>query len=127
MLTRVDETDQLGSDADTEIMATPEFWGTLIGETFAVPVDEGAAVDSSSVRARTRSLGCGDPEGLQPFEQSTPNCFHLDDKALKVTEDLFDESQNCAGLEAARSENVANDHAGTLGRRLICDLYTNDI
>lgn len=39
-----DEPNQLGSDADTEIMATPEFWGTLTG---AVPVTDDAAIDSS--------------------------------------------------------------------------------
>jgi hypothetical protein len=107
-----DETDQLDSDADTEIMATQESWGTLIGGNFAVPVGENAAVDSSSVRASTTSPVCEDPECLQLFEQSTPNCFYFDEKALKTTENSFDASQNCSGLET-RSENVANGHAGT--------------
>lgn len=91
------ERDQLGSDAETEIMATPEFWGTLTGGDFAIPADEGAAVGSSSGSAPTRSLVCEDPEGLQPFEQLTPT---------------FDASQTCRGLEAARNENVGNGHAG---------------
>ncbi|GFF95341.1 hypothetical protein IFM47457_10307 [Aspergillus lentulus] len=81
------ETDQLGSDADTWILTTPELRGTLTGENVAVLVDEGAPVDSSSIRA--------------PFEQST----------LKLTEDSFDASQNCSGIKAARSENVVNDQA----------------
>ncbi|KAJ5489166.1 hypothetical protein N7539_004056 [Penicillium diatomitis] len=106
-----DEPDRLGSDADTEIIATPEFWETLIGRNLAAPVDEGEAVDSSSVRAPTRSLVCEDPEDLRSFEQSTPNCFHFDDKALKVAEISFDASQVCSGPGAARSENVAIGHA----------------
>lgn len=61
---RRDETDLLGSNADTKIMATSEFWGTLTGGNLAVPVDKLAAIDSSSVRASTRSLVCEDPEGL---------------------------------------------------------------
>lgn len=31
-----------------------------------------------------------------------------------MTDDSFDASQNCSGLQAARTENVANGHAGTL-------------
>jgi hypothetical protein len=103
------ETDQLGSDADTGILTTPELWGTLTGGNVAVLVDEGAAVDSSSIRA--------------PFEQSKTNCFHFDDKTLKLTEDSFDASQNCSDIKAARSENVVNDHAGTLSQRLLLLLY----
>lgn len=49
-----DETYRL-SDADTEILAISEFWGTLIGESFTALADEGEAVPSSSVRAQTRS------------------------------------------------------------------------
>jgi hypothetical protein len=49
-------------------MATPEFWGTLTNGNFAVPIDEGVAVDSSSVRALTRSLVSEDLEGLYLFK-----------------------------------------------------------
>lgn len=94
-----DERDLLGSDADTEIMATPEFWGTLTGGDFAIPADEGVAVGSSFGSAPTRSLVCKDLEGLPLFEQLTPT---------------FDVSQTCRGLEAARNENVGNGHADTL-------------
>lgn len=45
-----DETHKLGSDADTEIMATSKCWGTLISGKFAGPVDESVAIDSSSDR-----------------------------------------------------------------------------
>ncbi|KAJ5687708.1 hypothetical protein N7536_010327 [Penicillium majusculum] len=91
-------------------MATPEFWA-LTGGNFAVPVYKDEAVDSSSVRAPTRSPVCEDPEDLQSFEQSTPNCFHLDGKAPKVTENSFDALENCSGLKATRIEGVANsDH-----------------
>jgi hypothetical protein len=113
-----DEPDQLGSNADTVTMATPEFWGTLTGGNFALPADEATAVDSSSVCALTRSLVGEDLEDPHPFEQSNPDCFHFDDKALKATEDSFDASQNYLGLETARSEDVVNGDPGTLSRRL---------
>lgn len=67
-----DEPGHLGSDADTKIMTTPEFREALIGRNLAAPVDEGEAVDSSFIRAPTRSLVCEDPEDLRSFEQSTP-------------------------------------------------------
>lgn len=107
-----DEPTQLGSDADTEIMATPEFWGTLTGANVAVPVKDDAAIDSS-VRVPIRPLVCEDPEGPQPFEQSTPNCFQSEYKALKVTENSFDASRECPRFGAARRESVASDHGGT--------------
>lgn len=113
-----DGTDRLGSDADTAIMATPEFWETLIDERFTVLADEGEAVGSSFIRAPTRSPVCEDPEDLLPFEQSSANRLHLDDKTLKVTESLFDVLRNCSGLRAAKRENVANGQAGKFSRRL---------
>lgn len=112
-----DKTDQLSSDADTEIMATPEFWA-LISGNFAVPVYKGEAVDSSSVRAPTRSPVCEDPKDLRSFEQSTPNCFHLDGKSPKVTKNSFDALENCSGLKATRIEEVANSDVSTLSQRL---------
>lgn len=99
-------------------MATPEFRGTSTGVNLAVPVGEAAAVNSSSVRAATRSLVGEDPEDLQPFKQSTLNCSHLDDKPLKVTEDSFNASQKCLDLEVVRSEKGANGLGGTFGGRL---------
>ncbi|OQD78027.1 hypothetical protein PENANT_c097G09795 [Penicillium antarcticum] len=59
-----DEAEQLGSDADTEVMATPEFWEKLIDENFPAPADERA--------------DC--PEEPRILEQ---NCPRLDDKATK--------------------------------------------
>ncbi|KAJ5374509.1 hypothetical protein N7517_006515 [Penicillium concentricum] len=82
-----DETNQLSSDADTEIMAIPEFWA-LTGGNFTVPVYKGEAVP-------TRSPVCEDREDLRSFEQSTPNCFHLDGKAPKVT--VFGRVSNSRG------------------------------
>jgi hypothetical protein len=101
-----DETDQLGSDANTEIMATPEFWGTLTGENLTVPVNEEA--DFSFVS--TRLPVWEDPEGLQPFEQSTPNCCQSDHKAYSC-----DASRECPRVRTARRDSVASDHGGTLG------------
>ena len=76
------EPDQLISDADTEIMTSPEFWGTLTGANFAVPVKVNAAIDSP-VRVPIGSLVCADPEGLQPFEQSTTDSAQSDQKSLE--------------------------------------------
>lgn len=39
---RHDGIDQLDSDADIEIMATPEFWETWVDESLTVPADEGS-------------------------------------------------------------------------------------
>jgi hypothetical protein len=107
------EPDQLGSDADTEIVATPEFWGTLTGAHVAVPVKDDAAIDSS-VRVPIRSLVCEDPEGLQQFEQSTPNGFQSNLKALKVTKNSVDTSREYPCSRAVRRESVASDHEGKL-------------
>lgn len=71
-----------GSDVETEIMATPEFWENLIDKSFREPTNEGAAIDRPPVRAPTRSPAYEDPEDLQPFGQSPPKCFHMDDKTL---------------------------------------------
>lgn len=81
---------------------------------FAVPIDKGVAVDSSSVRAPTRSLVSEDLEGLYLFEQSTLGYFHFSSKALKVTEDSFNALQNCSSLKTIRSKKLANNHVGTL-------------
>ncbi|KAJ5159854.1 uncharacterized protein N7482_006858 [Penicillium canariense] len=84
-----DEPDQLVSDADTEIMATPEFWGTLTGANFAVPVKVDAAIDSS-VRVLIGSLS--------------------DHEALKVTVNSSDASRESPRFKAVRKENLASVH-----------------
>lgn len=75
-----DEAEQLGSDADTKIMATPEFWEKLIDESFPAPADERADVNSVSVISPTTQLACKDPEEPRILEESCPP---LDDKATK--------------------------------------------
>ncbi|KAJ5277590.1 hypothetical protein N7534_003659 [Penicillium rubens] len=75
-----DEAEQLGSDADTEIMATPEFWEILIDESFPAPAEERADVNSVSALSPTTQLACEDPEEPRILEQ---NCPGLDDKATK--------------------------------------------
>lgn len=79
------ETDQLSSDAETEIMATPEFWEAWTHESPTVPAVEGEAVAPSPVHVPSSSSVCQDPEDLQPFRQS--NRSHLDDEVLKVIGD----------------------------------------
>jgi hypothetical protein len=61
---RGDEPDYFGSDADTEIISTPEFWGSLTGRSFAFPGKHEAAIDSSSIYVSTRSV---DFEDLEDF------------------------------------------------------------
>jgi hypothetical protein len=75
-----DEAEQLGSDADTEIMATPEFWEKLIDESFPAPEDERADVNPVSVLSPTTQLACEDPQEPRILKQ---NCPRLDDKATK--------------------------------------------
>lgn len=104
-------TDQVGFEADTEIMTTPEFRETLIGGDFTVPADEGEAVVHTLIRSLVRE----DPEDLQSSEQSFPDCFLLDTKALKVTESSFYQLHNCSDLEAPSSENTGNGHKGAPG------------
>jgi hypothetical protein len=67
-----DEAEQLGSDADIEIMATPEFWEKLIDESFPVPADERADVNPISVLSPTTQLACEDPGELRILEQNCP-------------------------------------------------------
>ncbi|CAG8206107.1 unnamed protein product, partial [Penicillium nalgiovense] len=74
------EAEQLGSDADTEIMATPEFWEKLIDESFPAPADERADINSVSVLSPTTQLAYEDPGELGILKQ---NCPRLDDKATK--------------------------------------------
>ncbi|KAJ5364558.1 uncharacterized protein N7496_010271 [Penicillium cataractarum] len=96
---------------DEEIMATPEFWETLIDDNFTVPAGEDEVISSSSARAPSRSPVFEDLEDLHSFGQSSTNRFHLDDKALKMTVSSFDVLQNCTGREAPTRESVANGPA----------------
>ena len=75
-----DEAEHLGSDADTEIMATPEFWEILIDESLPAPADERADVNSVSALSLTTRLASEDPEEPRILEQ---NCPRLGDKATK--------------------------------------------
>jgi hypothetical protein len=47
-----DKPDQLDSDANTKVIATPEFWGTLTGGNIAIPISEEGARGFSSVSTR---------------------------------------------------------------------------
>ena len=61
------------SDADTEIMTTPEFWDNLIEESYPDPASGGADVEPTSVPARTRPPTYDDPE-LQVFSKVVTDC-----------------------------------------------------
>jgi hypothetical protein len=102
-----DDSDQRGSDANTVIMTTPEFWGTLTGGNSTGPGKDNASLDSSSIHVPTGSLVCENLDSFQPFDMSTSNKFALDHKAFEVTEDSFD-----APLWAVRRESDASDHGG---------------
>jgi hypothetical protein len=103
-----DDSDQRGSDADTVIMASPEFWGTLTGGNFAGPVKD-ASIDSSSIDVPTGSLVCENLDSLQPLDMPTSIGFASDHKAFGVTEDSFD-----APFWAVKKESGANDHGGMI-------------
>ncbi|KAJ5216909.1 hypothetical protein N7468_009917 [Penicillium chermesinum] len=89
------EPDHLGSDAGTEEMTTPEFWGALHGEDLAFPGKHEAAIASSSIPVPTKPL-----ERIQ-----SDNQLQSDHRKLKVTEDSFDDHFGAAGMESE-----ANDH-----------------
>lgn len=99
-----DEPDNLDSDADTEIMTTPEFYESLTSGNIAYPGKHDAAINSSSIHVSNRLIDSGDLEGLQSVEQ-----LQLDRQTLKVTQNLVDDPFGAAG-----SKNVAIDHKGTL-------------
>jgi hypothetical protein len=82
-----DKIDQLGSDADTEIMATPEFWDAWTRESLTAPPVEGEAVASFPIHAVSRSSVCENPEDFRQFGQSSGNRSHLDEKALEMVGD----------------------------------------
>ena len=65
--------------------------------------------------------GCSEAHSdldVKYFMIDSRTVFTEGDNALKMTESWFYRLQNCSGLEAARNENIANGHGGTLGRRL---------
>lgn len=99
-----DEPDYLDSDADTEIMTTPEFYGFLTGGNIAYPGKYDAAINSSAIYVSNRPIDSGVLEGLQSVEH-----LQLDRQTLEVTENLGDDPFRAAG-----SESVAIDHKGTL-------------
>jgi hypothetical protein len=99
-----DEPEHFDSDAETEIMTTPEFYGSLTGGNIAYPGKHDAAINSSSIHVSNRPIDSKDLEGLQSVEQ-----LQLDRQTLKVTQNLGDDPFGAAG-----SEGVAIDHKGTL-------------
>lgn len=99
-----DEPDQLGSNADTEIMTTPEFWGSLTSGNFAHLGEHEAAVDPFSIHVSIRSPVHEDLTGLPSFEQ-----FQPDREAFQFTGYSFDNS-----FGAARMESAMKGYEGTL-------------
>ena len=120
------EAEQLGSDADTEIMATPEFWEKLIDESFPVPADEGSAVSLTSVLTPTKLLGCEDPEEPQMLRQSSANHLHLDDKGPKMAGDTFHVG-DCPSHENTPSQNGAKGESGEFLTMTLYNYFTNQV
>ncbi|EKV19134.1 hypothetical protein PDIG_06310 [Penicillium digitatum PHI26] len=107
------EAEQLGSDADTEIMATPEFWEILIDESLPASAHECADVNFVSVLPPTTQLVCEAPEEPRIVEQNCPRLDNkaIKDRALKVIEDhsvaLYGQTSQA---ETDRNKYEDNDH-----------------
>ncbi|KAI2791733.1 hypothetical protein POX_c04609 [Penicillium oxalicum] len=106
-----DEPDQLGSDADTEIMTTPEFWGSLTGGNFAHLGEHEAAVDPFSIHVSIRSPVHEDLTGLPSFEQ-----FQPDHKAFQFTRNSFDNSFGAARMESAMKRHGGSEQSMNRGK-----------
>lgn len=91
------EPGQLDSDADTETMATPEFWENLIDESFSAPGHESARhLVPASVSAQSSPPACNDPEDLQQLEGTEGSCCASD---------------NCSGPADMKYKKVAGYQA----------------
>lgn len=90
-----DEPDHLGSDADIEIMTTPEFYRSLTGGDIAYPGKHEAAIDSSSIHMSNRSIGFQDPEGFQSVEK-----LQSDHQTLQVTPNPADDPFGAVGRQS---------------------------
>ncbi|KAG0153424.1 hypothetical protein PDIDSM_5277 [Penicillium digitatum] len=106
-----DEAEQPGSDADTEIIAPPEFWEKLIDESFPVPADERTDVNPVFIPSPTTQLAFEDPEEPRILEQ---NCPRLDDKATKNRSPKAMEDHSVAlcgqGSQAEIDQNKNDDN-----------------
>jgi hypothetical protein len=88
------EAGQPDSDANTDIMTTPEFWENLIEESYPNPANGGADVDLTSVPARTRPPPCDDPD-LQVIDKLVTECAQLDERARILAESVLGVGENC--------------------------------
>lgn len=105
------EVGQPDSDADTEIMTTPEFWENLIDESYPDPANGGADVDPPSVPARTRPPTCDDPE-LQVLDDLVSECAQLDKSARTLAESILGLGENCPSREIATYRHSATCKRG---------------
>ncbi|KAJ5471951.1 hypothetical protein N7539_008520 [Penicillium diatomitis] len=106
-----DEPDQLGSDADTEIMTTPEFWGSLTSGNFAHLGEHEAAIDPFSIHVSIRSPVHEDLTGLPSFEQ-----FQPDRKAFQFTGNSFENSFGAARIESAMKGYEGSEQSTNQGK-----------
>lgn len=83
-----DEPDHLDSDADTEIMTTPEFYRSLTGGDIAYPGKHEAAIDSSSIHMSNRSICFQDLEGFQSIQSFSETSKHCKSLRIQVTTPL---------------------------------------
>lgn len=99
------EAGQPDSDADTEIMTTPEFWEKLIEESYPDPANGGADVDPTSVPAGTRPPPCDDLD-IQVLDKLVTECAQSDERARILAESILGDGENCPSREIATCGTV---------------------
>ncbi|KAJ5267822.1 hypothetical protein N7478_010630 [Penicillium angulare] len=104
-----DDTDQLSSDADTEVMTSPQFRAALVDESLPDPADECEAVATASICDSTSH----DPEDLRIEELPTDHP-QSDEKAPQTIDDSSLDLQGCDTLQTGRRENGAYASTGKL-------------
>ncbi|KAJ5178956.1 hypothetical protein N7492_002166 [Penicillium capsulatum] len=106
--------DEFNSVADTEIIATPEFWEKLIDESFtamSTPEHEGAQhVHSTSLSANISPTGCNAFEEREHSRKPSAPPGDMDDEALKGS-DGSHASGNSFGPANTNPENATEYQA----------------
>lgn len=97
---------ELRSDADTEIMSSPEFWDAFFDERSSLANE--AHFASVSVSAEGNPSACSHSEALQDVEN--PTAFQVDDQG-GVAESSC-ESDHCSGWVDGKHEKGAEHQTG---------------
>jgi hypothetical protein len=119
------EAGQRDSDADTEIMTTPEFWENLIEESYPNPASGGADIEPTSIPARTRPRTCHDP-GLQYFSKLVSDCAQLDERARILAESILGGAENCSSRGIVTCGHSATGKRGKSQMMNPCNCSTNE-